>query len=49
MFGTSWSVELDSAWELEDKQQKLEVENMEPSSQLEKEDGNDGDLLADVS
>lgn len=49
MFGTSWSVELDSAWELEDKQQTLEVENMEPSSQLEKEADDDGNLSPDVS
>ena len=30
MFGTNWSVELDSAWELEDKQQTFEVENINP-------------------
>ena len=42
MFGTNWSVELDSAWKLEDEQQKLEVENMK-SSQLDsqEEEGND--------
>lgn len=39
MFGTEWSVELDSAWELEDKQQTLEVDNLEKdSSQLEEDD-----------
>ena len=35
MFGTNWSVTLDSAWELEDMQQTLEVENLDPSSQLD--------------
>ena len=35
MFGTNWSVELDSAWKLEDMQQTFEVENLDPSSQLD--------------
>lgn len=45
--GQNWSVDLDSAWELEDKQQTLEVEALEePSSQLESEGGdpNDGNI-----
>ena len=45
MFDTEWSVELDSAWELEDKQQTLEVANMEPnSSRLDGERDGDDDL-----
>ena len=41
MFGTNWSVELDSAWELEDRQQTAEVEEIErgaDSSDLETEE-----------
>ena len=47
MFGTNWSVELDSAWELEDKQQTLEVENLDQSSQLD--DEKEGEDNADIS
>lgn len=43
--GQNWSVELDSAWELEDKQQTLEVENLDPeSSQLDSEEVDDGEI-----
>ena len=37
----NWSVELDSAWKLEDDTQKLQVEEMKGSSQLEKEEPED--------
>lgn len=50
MFGTNWSVSLDSAWELEDTQQTLEVENLDNSSQLENERSDeDADVQRDVS
>lgn len=39
----NWSVELDSAWELEDSRQTLEVQNM-GSSQLDGEGDSDADL-----
>lgn len=47
MFGTNWSVELASAWELEDKQQTFEVENLDPSSQLDTNEEEDDN--ADIS
>lgn len=37
----NWSVELDSAWKLEDDTQKLQVEEMRDSSQLEKDEPDD--------
>lgn len=49
--GQNWSVELDSAWKLEDERQTFEVENIRTeSSQLEREgDKDDSDVSESVS